>query len=138
MKMKKIIVPLLLAGAALSGAATADAATGIVNLNQILNTDPAFQSAAKAYAAEQAKLEKSFAEKSKNMTDAQKQQLAQNYQKQLAQKDNELIGPIQKKVNEAVEKVAKEKNVDTIVVPGGYIYGTISVDLTKDVQKAMK
>ena len=68
MKMKKIIVPLLLAGAALSGAATADAATGIVNLNQILNTDPAFQSAAKAYAAEQAKLEKSFAEKSKNMT----------------------------------------------------------------------
>lgn len=138
MKLKKVIVPLIMAGAALSGFATADAATGIVNLNQILAKDAAFQSASKTYAAEQAKLEKDFAAKSKNMTDAQKQKLAQDYQKQLIQKDNELIAPIQKKINDAVAKVAKEKNVDTVVVPGGYIYGTISVDLTQDVEKALK
>ena len=39
--------------------------------------------------------------------------------------------PIQDNFKAAVEKAAKAKKIDTVVVPGGIIYGTISADLTK-------
>ena len=46
--------------------------------------------------------------------------------------------PIRDNFKAAVEKVAKAKKIDTVVVPGGIIYGTISADLTEDVKANMK
>lgn len=137
MKSSKLIISLMFATAALGTTATVNAATGIVNLNKVLANNTEYQNAVKTYTAEQDKLQKDFDSKSRNMTDKQKEALFESYRKQLTQKDQELLQPLQDKLNKAVEKVAKVKNIDTVVIPGGYIYGTITVDLTDDVQKEM-
>ena len=138
MKPTKLVISLMFAAAALGTTVTANATTGIVNLNKVLANNAEYQNAVKTYAAEQDKLQKDFDSKSKNMTDKQKEALFESYRKQLTQKDQELIQPLQDKLNKAVEKAAKAKHIDTVVVPGGYIYGTITADLTDDVQKEMK
>ena len=135
MNMKKLAVAgaMLLAGT-FGAMGMADAATGIVNVNAVLSGNAAFQKAGKTVAAEQQKLQKEYNEKSKGMNDADKKALEQKLNQQLAQKENEVMKPIQDNFKAAVEKAAKAKKIDTVVVPGGIIYGTISADLTEDVK----
>ncbi len=137
--MKKLAVAgaMLLAGT-FGAMGMADAATGIVNVNAVLSGNAAFQKAGKTVAAEQQKLQKEYNEKSKGMNDADKKALEQKLNQQLAQKENEVMKPIQDNFKAAVEKAAKAKKIDTVVVPGGIIYGTISTDLTEDVKANMK
>lgn len=139
MNMKKLAVAgaMLLAGT-FGAMGMADAATGIVNVNAVLSGNAAFQKAGKTVAAEQQKLQKEYNEKSKGMNDADKKALEQKLNQQLAQKENEVMKPIQDNFKAAVEKAAKAKKIDTVVVPGGIIYGTISTDLTEDVKANMK
>ena len=139
MNMKKLAVAgaMLLAGT-FGAMGLADAATGIVNVNAVLSGNAAFQKAGKTVAAEQQKLQKEYNEKSKDMNDADKKALEQKLNQQLAQKENEVMKPIQDSFKAAVEKAAKAKKIDTVVVPGGIIYGTISPDLTEDVKANMK
>ena len=139
MNMKKLAVAgaMLLAGT-FGAMGLADAATGIVNVNAVLSGNAAFQKAGKTVAAEQQKLQKEYNEKSKDMNDADKKALEQKLNQQLAQKENEVMKPIQDNFKAAVEKAAKAKKIDTVVVPGGIIYGTISPDLTEDVKANMK
>lgn len=138
MMKKTILMTCGILCATLGGALTADAATGIVNLNKVLANDPAFTQASKAFNNEVVKLQADYDKKSKNMNNTQKQELMKSYQAQLDKKNAELVQPIQKKVDDAVAKIAKEKNLDTIVIPGGYVYGHIDVDITVDVQKAIR
>lgn len=137
--MKKLAVTgaMLLAGT-FGAMGMADAATGIVNVNAVLSGNAAFQKAGKTVAAEQQKLQKEYNEKSKGMNDADKKALEQKLNQQLAQKENEVMKPIQDNFKVAVEKAAKAKKIDTVVVLGGIIYGTISADLTEDVKANMK
>lgn len=139
MNMKKLAVTgaMLLAGT-FGAMGMADAATGIVNVNAVLSGNAAFQKAGKTVAAEQQKLQKEYNEKSKDMNDADKKALEQKLNQQLAQKENEVMKPIQDNFKAAVEKAAKAKKIDTVVVPGGIIYGAISADLTEDVKANMK
>lgn len=139
MNMKKLAVTgaILIAGT-FGAMGMADAATGIVNVNAVLSGNAAFQKAGKTVAAEQQKLQKEYNEKSKGMNDADKKALEQKLNQQLAQKENEVMKPIQDNFKAAVEKAAKAKKIDTVVVPGGIIYGTIAADLTEDVKANMK
>lgn len=139
MNMKKLAVAgaMLLAGT-FGAMGMVDAATGIVNVNAVLSGNAAFQKAGKTVAAEQQKLQKEYNEKSKGMNDADKKALEQKLNQQLAQKENEVMKPIQDNFKAAVEKAAKAKKIDTVVVPDGIIYGTISADLTEDVKANMK
>jgi|GEM_PF-169878 len=139
MNMKKLAVTgaILIAGT-FGAMGMADAATGIVNVNAVLSGNAAFQKAGKTVAAEQQKLQKEYNEKSKGMNDADKKALEQKLNQQLAQKENEVMKPIQDNFKAAVEKAAKAKKIDTVVVPGGIIYGAISADLTEDVKANMK
>ena len=139
MNMKKLAVTgaILIAGT-FGAMGMADAATGIVNVNAVLSGNAAFQKAGKTVAAEQQKLQKEYNEKSKDMSDADKKALEQKLNQQLAQKENEVMKPIQDNFKAAVEKAAKAKKIDTVVVSGGIIYGTISADLTEDVKANMK
>lgn len=116
----------------------ADAATAVVNVNAVLASNAAFQQAGKTVVSEQQKLQKQYNEESKNMNDADKKALEQKLNQQLAQKENEVMKPIQDKFKAAVEKAAKAKKIDTVVVPGGILYGTITADLTEDVKANMK
>lgn len=135
---KTILLALGVLSATMGSVMTADAATGIVNLNKVLANDPAFVQASKKFNQETMKLQAEYDQKSKNMTPAQKQELIKGYQAQLDKKNAELVQPIQKKVDDAVAQIAKEKKLDTIVIPGGYVYGHVDVDITEDVQKAIR
>lgn len=139
MNTKKIIVAAVIAAAGTFGAfGMADAATGVVNVNAVLASSNDFKSAQQSVLAERDSLQKSFADKSKDLSDADRQKLAQDYQKQLQQKEQDAMKPVNEKLRAAVEKAAKAKNVDTVVVAGGLMYGKADVDLTQDVQANMK
>ena len=139
MNMKKVVLAgaVLLAGT-FGTMGMADAATAVVNVNAVLQSNAAFQQAGKTVVAEQQKLQKQYNEESKNMNDQDKKALEQKLNQQLAQKENEVMKPIQDKFKAAVEKAAKAKKIDTVVVPGGLLYGTVSADLTEDVKANMK
>lgn len=139
MNMKKVVLAgAVLAASTFGAMGMADAATAVVNVNAVLQSNAEFQKAGKTVVAEQQKLQKQYNEESKNMSDQDKKALEQKLNQQLAQKENEVMKPIQDKFKAAVEKAAKAKKIDTVVVPGGLIYGTVSADLTEDVKANMK
>lgn len=65
-----------------------------------------------------------------------KQALGQKLNQQLAQKENEVMAPIQAKFRAAVEKAAKDKGVDLVINARDVIYG--GIDLTDAVKANMK
>lgn len=134
--MKKVLISAMLAAASLGLMGSADAASGYVNVEAVLASSPAFVQAGKSLVAEQQKLQKEFNEKSKSMSDKDKQALAQKMNQQLAQYEAQLMGPIQSKFRVAIEKAAKAKDVDMVVNAGSVVYG--GVDLTQDVKANMK
>lgn len=136
--MKKWMMAASLAAGLMGIAGTADAATGVVDVNAVLQSNAAFQKAGKSIAGEQAKLQKQYNNDSKSMEKKDQEALAKKLNQQLAQKEQSLMKPIQESFKAAVEKAAKAKKVDTVVAPGGLLYGTIDVDLTEDVKANMK
>lgn len=138
MKIRHFAAAALLAAAAFGMAGMADAASGMVNVQAVLADSSDFKKANESVAAERDQLRKEFGEKAKDLNDQQKQELAQQYQKQLVEKEKAAIGPVNEKLRAAVEKAAKDKNVDIVVVAGGLMYGKIDVDLTNDVKANMK
>lgn len=134
---KKILAAALMAAAALGGAGAADAATGIVDINAVLADYKPFQDAGRRVAAEQQKLQKQYDSESASMSKKDKEALAAELNQKLADKQNKEMKPVQDALRAALEKTAKAKRVDSIVVPGGLVYGTIDVDLTQDVKANM-
>lgn len=136
--MKKQLAAALLLAASFGMAGMADAASGIVNVQAVLAGSSDFKAANQSVAAERDQLRKEFADKSKNMNDQQKAELAQQYQKQLVEKERAVMGPFNEKLRAAVEKAAKEKKVDLVIAAGGIMYGTADEDLTDAVKAEMK
>lgn len=134
--MKKVLISAMLAAASLGLMGSADAASGYVNVEAVLASSPAFVQAEKSFVAELQKLQKEFNEKSKSMSDKDKQALAQKMNQQLAQYRAQIMGPIQTKFRAAIEKAAKAKDVDMVVNNDSVVYG--GVDLTQDVKANMK
>ena len=62
--------------------------------------------------------------------------LAEKLNVQLAQKENQVLAPIRAKLRAAVEKTAKESNVDIVINAREVIYG--GVDLTEKVKANMR
>ena len=134
--MKKILISMMMAAASLGMMAQADAASGYVNVEDVLSSTPAFMQAGKTVVSEQQKLQNQFNEQSKDMSDKDKQALGQKLNQQLAQKENEVMAPIQAKFRAAVEKAAKDKGVDMVFNARDVIYG--GIDLTDAVKANMK
>lgn len=134
---KKILAAALMAAAVLGGAGAADAATGIVDVNAVLQGYKPFQDAGRRIANEQQKLQKQYDSESASMSRKDKEALAAELNQKLADKQNKEMKPVQDALRAAIEKTAKEKKVDSIVVPGGLVYGKIDVDLTQDVAANM-
>lgn len=122
--------------AALPQTAEAAASIGYVNVQKVFNTHPEMSNIRSTLQVEQQKLEKEFAEKSKNMSDKDKAAYLDKLRGQLIQKERSLIEPLQKKIRQAIEKAAKEKGVETVIDASAIVYG--GLDLTDDVVKAAK
>ena len=109
--MKKVVGSMVLAAALLGLSGQADAASGYVKMDNVLASTPAFMQAGRTVAAEQQRLQNEFDQKSKGMSQKEKEALAEKLNAQLAQKENQVLAPIQAKLRAAVEKAAKESNV---------------------------
>lgn len=56
----------------------------------------------------------------------------------MAEFEQKTMTPVQQKLHAAVEKAAKAKKIDTVVVSGALLLGPVDTDLTEDVKANMK
>ncbi|WP_304116732.1 OmpH family outer membrane protein [Phascolarctobacterium succinatutens] len=135
--MKKISTLLMSAVMALGISASAFAApVGVVNVNAILNNYPGITEIAQSVAQEKARLQDEFNKQSANMSDADKQALAQKLNQQLADFEQKKMTPVQKKINKTILSVAKAHDIDSVVNMNAMVAG--GKDLTEEVIKALK
>jgi len=135
--MKKLSTLLMSAVMALGISASAFAApVGVVNVNAILNNYPGITEIAQSVAQEKARLQDEFNKQSANMSDADKQALAQKLNQQLADFEQKKMTPVQKKINKTILSVAKAHDIDSVVNMNAMVAG--GKDLTEEVIKALK
>ncbi len=75
--------------------------------------------------------QREFAQRSKGMTAAQRQQLDRELQQQIVQKRQELLGGLDKEIRTAVEDVARTQRVSIVLERSVVLFG--GVDLTDQV-----
>lgn len=92
--MKKLWITLMTVVSVLGFMPAADAASGYVNMEVVLASTPAFVQAGKTLAAEQQKMQQQFNEESKKLSDKEKQALGEKLNRQLAEKEKQLMTPI--------------------------------------------
>ena len=136
--VKELAMEAVLTLSTFSVTGTALAATGVVDVNAVLQQSTDFQNAGKKVAAEQQKLQERFAKESASLTNKDKQALAEKLNRQLAEFEQKTMTPVQQKLHAAVEKAAKAKKIDTVVVSGALLLGPVDTDLTEDVKANMK
>lgn len=136
--VKELAMAAVLTLSTFSVTGTALAATGVVDVNAVLQQSTDFQNAGKKVAAEQQKLQEQFAKESASLTNKDKQALAEKLNRQLAEFEQKTMTPVQQKLHAAVEKAAKAKKIDTVVVSGALLMGPVDTDLTEDVKANMK
>lgn len=135
--MKKLSTLLMSAVMALGISASAFAApVGVVNVNAILNNYPGITEIAQSVAQEKARLQDEINKQSANMSDADKQALAQKLNQQLADFEQKKMTPVQKKINKTILSVAKAHDIDSVVNMNAMVAG--GKDLTDEVIKALK
>lgn len=141
--MKKLVLAMLLAVVSLLGVSNgsvceaADNGTvGFVALDAVFENYPGIADAQKAIRDEQQKLQQEFDAKAAELSEADRANLQRELNIKLAQKQLEVMQPIQKKIADAVAKVAKEKEIKQVVKAEVMLFG--GVDLTKDVIAAIK
>lgn len=130
--MKKLVLTAAVFAAILSASA-AFAASGVVNADEVLANYAKFTQARQQLAALVQQKEAAVrAEKDA----AKQQQMAAEARRQLVQEERRIMDPVIKGVQAAVAKVAKAKNLDTVVHSAMVLYG--GTDITKDVIAALR
>lgn len=106
---------------------------GFVNYQLLINQHPDTAQADIAYKAAAKQAQADFDAKSANMNENEKRALYQKLQQGIDQKQQELLGAIQIKINTAVKEVASAKGLILVVDKSAVVYG--GQDITDDVIK---
>lgn len=104
---------------------------GVVDRDLVLSQHPGGQNFQTQMNAAIAEVQKDFEEKSAGMTDQEKADYYRQCQQRLAQKQNELMEPILKSVDDAIKKVADSKGLSVVIEKAAVVYG--GTDITQDV-----
>ena len=73
------------------------------------------------------KAQDQFQKESSNKTDAQKQQLANNLQREFAQKERSEMAPIMNDIMKAIEQVRKDQGLDVVLESGNVVSGGMDI-----------
>lgn len=123
-----------------SGSGIASAAgsgnVGVVDYRQIMSSHPNLQSANEQMQKAVTDAQKEFEEKSKSMGDQEKSDYYNQTQERLQVKQQELLDPITKSVDDAVKKVADTKGLSVVLDKNTVVYG--GQDITNDVISRLK
>ena len=120
-------------GVTSSAAASSESAIGVVNYQAVVSQSPDLATMQATMKAEVDAAKTDFETKSANMNDAEKQRYYQQLQERLANKQNELMDPILKKAEAAIQKVADKKGLSVVVEKSTVVFG--GVDITEEVVK---
>lgn len=104
---------------------------GYVDVQKVFKSYPGIQSAIAVIDLERQKVQTEFIEQSAGLDDKDKAVLNKKLLEQITNKEKEMLGPIQKKISEAIIRVANEHAIDTVLDSGIIIFG--SKDLTEEV-----
>lgn len=121
-----------------SGAVTVEAAPvasriGVVDYLYLINNHPDTPKANEALKAQQEAVKKEFADKSAELSDADKQNLDRQLSQRVEQKRQELLKPITDSINAAMKAVAEAKGLETVLFKNTVALG--GQDITADVFK---
>lgn len=144
-KIFSVLIALVFVGSCIamtltqSGVGVASAASqniGVIDYAQVMSQHPGLATANAAMQKEVETAQADFEANSANMDDAQKAAYYQQTQSRLAQKQNDLIEPLQVQVEAAVKAVAEKRGLTVVIEKGAVVYG--GVDITQDVIKGLK
>ena len=124
MKMNKKVAALV-AGVMMFGAIGSASAAGIgyVNSAALMQAHPKMEKAQLDLRNAAQKAEETFKKRAEGKSDAEKQSVLQELQRELAVKQRAVIQPIQQDIIRAIQQVRKEKNLDVILESGAVIDG---------------
>lgn len=134
--MKQKMIALALTGVFACGTMLTAAAAGIGYVNQqvLMQAHPRMMKAQLTLKTETQKQQQKFdKEVVKLKDDNAKRDLYMKLQRELSEKEQELIGPIMRDVQKAIEKTRQEKGLDAILDRDAVVAG--GQDVTVDVQK---
>ena len=115
--------------------AAGNSAVGVVDREQVLTQHPQSASLDEQMRTAITEVQKDFEEKSAGMNDQEKQDYYRQCQQRLQQKQAELLDPIVKSVDEAIQKTAEAKGLSVVIDKVAVIYG--GQDITQDVIKRL-
>lgn len=105
---------------------------GVVDQQQVLSSNPSLSLQYQQKMTETATaMQKDFDEKSKGMSDAEKEKLFADMQQQFNEKRQAIEKEVEDQVNGAVKSVASKKGLSLVVEKNAVVYG--GTDITKDV-----
>lgn len=119
-----------------ASAAAKESAIGVVNYQMLVSQSPELASVRSAMQNEIATAQKDFDEKSKTMSDAEKQRYYKQLQERIGNKERELMDPVLKNIELQIQKIADKKGLSVVVHKDTVVFG--GVDITDDVVRAMQ
>ena len=119
-----------------ASAASSESAIGVVNYQMLVAQSPDLASVNEAMNKEIKAAQDEFNEKSKTMNEAEKRRYYTQTQERLANKQKELMDPVLKKIEAAINKVADKKGLAVVVEKSTVVFG--GVDITDEVAKSMQ
>lgn len=126
-----VLTLFVVCGMAAPGEVLAAEQVGYVNVQKVFNNYPDVKSAISTIDLERQNAQKQFNEQSASLDDSGKADLNKKLAEQVNNKEKEMLGPIQKKISEAIVKVAKAQGVGTVLDSSTIIFG--GKDLTEAV-----
>lgn len=116
--------------------AAPSSSVGVVDWQALMAQHPDMVTAEAELKAAAEEAQKNFDEKSATMNDKEKQDYYVQLQQSLGVKQQSLLEPIIKKVEDAIKKVADKKGLSVVVEKNQVVYG--GQDITADVVKNFK
>lgn len=138
MKMKRMAAAAVCGLMAFGGVFGASAAgIGYVNTSLLMQAHPKMERAQLDMNAAAQKARTEFDSKAEGKSDEEKQKIANEIEKSLAEKEKSTIGPIIEDIHKAIAAVREEKGLDIVLEQALVVDG--GVDITKEVgQKLQK
>ncbi|MCR5833180.1 MAG: OmpH family outer membrane protein [Selenomonadaceae bacterium] len=111
--------------------AASSSSVGVIDYQQVIAAHPDVQGLQGQLETTINEIRKEFEEKSAGMNDQEKADYYRQSQERIANKQSELIAPIEQAVQTAIKKVADKKGISVVIEKMAVIYG--GQDITQDV-----
>ena len=109
---------------------------GFVNMQVVLNSVPGIRDIAQQIANKRVSLQNDFNEQAKNLDDKGKVELQNKLNQELGKYENIKMTPVQKNINKAILKAAKDNGINSVVNSNTMLAG--GKDLTNEVVAELK